>query len=228
MADFRTHLSVAAGGGALLAHGGWQAGLWGFVEGLPLVALVTMGGILPDVDADNSRAIRLIFNLLAVLAVVAGALLLQHHLAPGQLLVACGGLYLAVRYLAGLVFARFTVHRGSWHSLLAGALCGLVTTALSYRLLEQSAGMAWAYGLALALGYVLHLLLDELYSVDLVGARIKRSFGTALKLCSLRQPSHALLMLMGAAALAPWLPSLSSLLGLFVQGGAVWISALLR
>ena len=228
MADFRTHLSIAVGGGALLAHGGWQAGLWGFVEGLPLMALVTLGGILPDIDADHSRAIRLIFNLLAVLAVVAGVLLLQHRLSPGQLLVACGGLYLMVRYALGMIFARFTVHRGSWHSLLAGMLCGLATTALSYRLLEQDAGMAWAFGLAVGLGYAIHLLLDELYSVDLVGARIKRSFGTALKLCSLRAPGHALIMLMGAAALIPWLPPLSSLQGLVAQGGTEWISALLR
>ncbi|SDM81590.1 LexA-binding, inner membrane-associated putative hydrolase [Franzmannia pantelleriensis] len=222
MADFRTHLSVAAGGGALLAHGGWQAGLWGGVESLPLVALVTLGGILPDIDADHSRAIRLIFNLLAVLAVVAGALLLQHRLTPGELLVACGSLYLTVRYVAGMIFARFTVHRGSWHSLMAGALCGLITTALSYGLLQQSPDMAWTFGVALGLGYVIHLLLDELYSVDLVGARIKRSFGTALKLCSLRAPGHALIMLMGGAALIPWLPPLSSLLELVAQGGAVW------
>ncbi|MBD3898420.1 metal-dependent hydrolase [Halomonas sp. ML-15] len=216
MADFRTHLSVAAGGGVLLAHGGWQAGLWGGVEGLPLMALVTLGGILPDIDADHSRAIRLIFNLLAVIAVVAGALLLQHRLTPGELLVACGGLYITMRYLAGLVFARFTVHRGSWHSLLAGTLCGLVTAALSYTLLEQAPGMAWAHGVALGAGYAIHLLLDELYSVDLVGARVKRSFGTAFKLCSLRQPSHALLMLMASAALAPWLPPWAGLAALLL------------
>jgi hypothetical protein len=34
------------------------------------------------------------------------------------------------------------------------------------------------------MGYVMHLVLDEIYSVDLTGARVKRSFGTALKLIS--------------------------------------------
>ena len=130
---------------------------------------------------------------------VGGALLLQGRLSPGELLVACGGLYVGVRHLAGAVFKRFTVHRGIWHSLLAAGLCGLVTTALSYRLLAQEAGLAWAQGLALLLGCIIHLLLDELYSVDLVGARIKRSFGSALKLCDLREPGNSALMLLLAA-----------------------------
>src|SRR5690554_4101361 len=179
MADFRTHLGVAAAGGAVAAHGGWQAGLWDAWQALP--ALVTFGGILPDIDADRSKAIRLIFNLLAVPAVVAGALLLQGRLDTGGLLLACGAIYLAVRHLAGALFSRFTVHRGLWHSLLAAGLCGLVTTALRHRLQSQPDTLACDHGIALSLDFVIHLALDELYSVDLTGARIKRSFGTALK-----------------------------------------------
>lgn len=35
-------------------------------------------GILPDIDADRSHSIRLIFNLLSVPALVLGALVLNH------------------------------------------------------------------------------------------------------------------------------------------------------
>ncbi|TFH84921.1 hypothetical protein EQG41_19945 [Billgrantia azerbaijanica] len=222
MADFRTHLGVAAAGAAVVAHGGWQVGLWSAAESLPVLALVTFGGILPDIDADSSKAIRLIFNLLAVPAVVAGALLLQGHLATGSLLLACGALYLGVRYLAGALFARFTVHRGLWHSLLAAALCGLGGAALSHRLFAQPAHLAWAHGVALALGFVIHLLLDELFSVDLTGARLKRSFGTALKPFDWRSPGNSLVMLLAAANLLPWLPPWGPLLGLVAQGAALW------
>ncbi|WP_108447246.1 metal-dependent hydrolase [Halomonas denitrificans] len=222
MANFRTHFGVAAAGGAVLAHGGWQAGLWGAVESLPLLALVTLGGILPDIDADRSRAIRLIFHLLAVPAVVASALLLQARLPVGTLLMACGAIYLAVRFLAGALFARFTVHRGLWHSLLAAGLCGLSTTALSHRLFDQPDHLAWAQGAALALGFVIHLLLDELYSVDLTGARLKRSFGTALKPFDWREPGNSLAMLMAAVSLAPWLPPWGPLRELLVQGASLW------
>ncbi|TDN97081.1 MULTISPECIES: metal-dependent hydrolase [Halomonas] len=222
MANFRTHLGVAAAAGAVLAHGGWQAGLWNAVESLPLLALVTFGGILPDIDADRSRAIRLIFNLLAVPAVVAGALMLQSRLATGSLLMVCGAIYLGVRYLAGALFARFTVHRGLWHSLLAAGLCGLVTTALSHRLFGQTDHLAWAHGMSLALGFMIHLLLDELYSVDLTGGRLKRSFGTAFKPFDWREPGNSLVMLMAAASLAPWLPPWWPLRELLCQGVSLW------
>lgn len=222
MADFRTHLGVAAAGGAVVAHGGWQSGLWEAWQALPLLALVTFGGILPDIDADRSKAIRLIFNLLAVPAVVAGVLLLQSRLTPGALVLASGGLYLGVRYLAGALFARFTVHRGLWHSLLAGVLCGLVTAALSHRLFLQPDRLAWAHGLAITLGFVLHLLLDELYSVDLTGARLKRSFGTALKPLDWRSPGNSLVMLLAAVNLLPWLPPWWPLRELIAQGSAFW------
>jgi len=222
MADFRTHLGVAAAGGAVVAHGGWQAGLWDAWQALPMLALVAFGGILPDIDADSSRAIRLVFNLLAVTAVVAGALLLQGRFSIGGLLLACGGLYLGVRHLAGALFARLTVHRGIWHSLLAAALCGLTTTALSHRLLAQPDVLAWGHGVALSLGFVLHLLLDELYSVDLTGARIKRSFGTALKPLDWRSPGNSLVMLAAGANLLPWLPAWAGLASLLDQGAALW------
>ncbi|MGM0981801.1 MAG: metal-dependent hydrolase [Pseudomonadota bacterium] len=222
MANFRTHLGVAAAAGAVLAHGGWQAGLWGAMESLPLLALVTFGGILPDIDADRSRAIRLIFNLLAVPAVVAGALVLQTRMATGTLLMVCGVIYLSARYLAGALFARFTVHRGLWHSLLAAGLCGLVATVLSHRLFDQAAHLAWAHGIGLALGFAIHLLLDELYSVDLTGARLKRSFGTALKPFDWREPGNSLVMLMVAASLAPWLPPVEPLRELLRQGASLW------
>ncbi|WP_280549790.1 MULTISPECIES: metal-dependent hydrolase [unclassified Halomonas] len=222
MADFRTHLGVAVAGGALLGLGGWQATQLSASDAASLAVLIAFGGILPDIDADNSHAIRLIFTLLAVLSVVVGALLLQEWLSPGALIVACGGLYIGVRYGLSAVFKHFSVHRGIWHSLLAALLCGLATTVASYQWLSQGAWMAWAHGAGLALGFGIHLLLDELYSVDLTGARLKRSFGTALKPFDWREPGNSLMMLMAAASLAPWLPPWGPLREVLRQGASLW------
>ncbi|WP_104203410.1 metal-dependent hydrolase [Billgrantia saliphila] len=222
MADFHTHLGVAAAGGAVLAYGGWQAGFWELWQGAVMLGLVTFGGILPDIDADSSKAIRLIFNLLAIPAVVVGALLLQARMALGPLLLVCGVIYAFVRYLAGGVFSRFTVHRGLWHSLLAAVLCGLITTALSHRFFTQEAWLAWTHGVSLAVGYIIHLLLDEAYSVDLTGARIKRSFGTAVKPFDLKAPGNSLAMLGIAVVLTPWLPPWAPLMELLAQGATLW------
>lgn len=222
MADFRTHLSAAVGGGALLAFAGWQGGVWTPSEALPLGALTAFGGILPDIDADHSHAVRLIFNTMAVLAVMVGVLLLHAQLEPGALLMVCGGLYVGVRLVLSPIFKRFSVHRGIWHSLLAAVLCGLATSVAGYQWLGQPAWLAWAQGLALLLGYCIHLLLDELYSVDLTGARLKRSFGTAIKPFDYNAPGNSLFMLLVAASLLPWLPPFATLQELVLQGSTFW------
>lgn len=222
MANFRTHITVAAAGGMLIAYAGWQVQWWPANQALLVVALVAFGGILPDIDADRSRSIRLIFNLLSVPSLVLGVLLLQPWLTPGLLLVACGGIYFCVRYLAAVLFSRFTVHRGIWHSLMAAGLCALATAALSYHLLAQPAWLAWCHGAAVLLGFIIHLGLDELFSVDLEGARLKRSFGTALKLGDSRRPLSNLLMLIAMLTLVPWVPPWGVLAELFHQGSLLW------
>ena len=222
MANFRTHISVAATGGALLAFSGWQAQWWPPSQALLMFALTAFGGILPDIDADRSRSIRLIFNLLSVPALVLGVVVLQAWLSPGILLMVCGGLYLAVRFLGSALFARLTVHRGIWHSLLAGVSCGMLAAAISFQLLAQSAWLAWSHGMAVTIGFVIHLLLDEIYSVDLEGARLKRSFGTALKLADSRRPLSSLLMLIATLTLLPWLPPWADFKELLYQGSLLW------
>lgn len=215
-------MAVAVGAGALLGLGGWHLDLWSLTQAMPIAALVGFGGILPDVDSDHSHAVRLVFNVTAVLAVVAGAFLLQAWLEAGPLLVACLGLYVGVRYVLSTVFKRFSVHRGIWHSLLAAGLCGLAATAVNYRLLEQDAWLAWAQGSALVAGCLIHLLLDELYSVDLRGGRIKRSFGSAFKLFDYARPFNSLLMALLMVGLLPWLPPWQGLAELWRHGSALW------
>ncbi|WP_110691103.1 metal-dependent hydrolase [Salinicola endophyticus] len=223
MANFRTHFGVASVGGLVVSQAGWQASLYGLWQAAAIAGLVTFGGILPDIDADNSRAVRLIFQILALIAIVVAVLLLQHRVTPAQLFAACGATYLAVRYLASALFARFTVHRGLWHSLLAAALSGLTTTAASFTLLGQPAPLAWLHGLALTLGFLIHLALDELYSVDLTGARFKRSFGTALKPFDWKAPGSSLMLLLTSVHLIAWLPPLAVLREVLTHGlGLGW------
>jgi hypothetical protein len=51
------------------------------------------------------------------------------------------------------------------------------------------------------IGYLVHLTLDEIYSVDVMDRRVKSSFGTALKLADRQHPMHTLVMA-GATLLA--------------------------
>jgi hypothetical protein len=79
---------------------------------------------------------------------------------------------------------------------------GLAAVHLSLHWLDIGPEQAWLNGLFMTAGYVTHLVLDEFYSVNLLNARVKRSFGTALKPLSLRAPRASALMVLAVLAMA--------------------------
>ncbi|REC95379.1 metal-dependent hydrolase [Kushneria indalinina] len=222
MANFTTHFSVAAAGGALVGGLGWQAGLWPFVDVFPVAGLVALGGVVPDIDADQSRAVRLIFTLMAMLAVIGCVSALQPFLSLAELSGVGVGAYLFVRYPMSTLFKRFSVHRGIWHSLLAAVLAALVVAAVSYHLFVQTAIQSWIFAGAMLIGVLIHLLLDEIYSIDIEGRRLKRSFGTAFKLYDYGTPQTALLMGVVMLSMTPWLPPYMALQDIGNRVWALW------
>ncbi|CAG9294976.1 metal-dependent hydrolase [Celerinatantimonas diazotrophica] len=188
MADFKTHTIVAAG-----VSGAMTTGLLVHYQlSVPLALLFwasgTFGGILPDIDSDHSTSIRLIFQLLAGISAVITVVALHTRLPLWQLWLAGLISFLAVYYPLRQCFASFTIHRGILHSLLANLLFALVMIVAGYYLLDMHPWVAWGCGCFLFCGAIIHLLLDEIYSVDLAGGRLKSSFGSALKLTQWSEP----------------------------------------
>ena len=182
MANFPTHITTSAVLGATygtVAHVGY---------GLPLPScllaggLCTIAGLLPDVDSDNAVILR---EILAFVAAVIPMLLLDRFRALGwnqeSIVVASGVLYVVIRFGVGELIRQMTVHRGMWHSLPAAGIASLVVYYLcdcpdvTMRLFKTG---------GVTLGFVWHLVLDEVYAVDSGSGRVrvKRSFGTAFKL----------------------------------------------
>lgn len=187
MANFRVHILGAAlpsAGAAGLALAGGLASptLAGVCFGLGV-----LGGILPDIDADNSVPTRIIFGALAVAAATAAALALRGRAAPLLVALAAVAAFLLIRVGLRAFTAWLCVHRGLVHSLPCAALVGAAVVYAAARVFHLAPTPAWLAGVFLTGGFLVHLTLDELYSVDLLGARMKRSFGTALKLGSRRQ-----------------------------------------
>ena len=96
------------------------------------------------------------------------------------------GTLVGVRYGLHAIFHRISVHRGIWHSLLAAIFCSIATAIVFARFLVRPDGVAWLAAGFMMIGYLTHLTLDEMYSVDVMDTRIKSSFGTALKLIDTR------------------------------------------
>ena len=212
MANFKTHLWVASAAGGTSAIIAATAGVVDIADAPWLAFLATVGGLLPDVDSDNSKPARRLFDFLAALCCLVSLTIWLDDLPRFELLAGAAVVYLAVRYPLFFLFQKFTVHRGVFHSLLGAFFFGLLVTCLSYYYLEWDVLHAWLNGLFIVIGFIVHLCLDELYSVDLSNVRIKKSFGTALKLFSYNDISASTLLLASVAVLYLAAPTSSHLL----------------
>jgi len=184
MASFRTHLTVAAVVSASAATLCVQAALFALPEALMLAALGTAAGILPDVDSDHSIPTRLVFNLLSGGVAALFLIVYAGHLHLLMLLALAAASAVGVRYILYPIFAAITVHRGLFHSLPAALLLALCTASLGLYVLHWSISFSWLTACFVCGGYLVHLLLDELYSVDFMGRGLKSSFGSALTVFS--------------------------------------------
>lgn len=182
MANFSTHITVAAAGAGLLSVLCLQVGLADPREALMLALLGTIGGILPDIDLQHAYPSRIMFSLFGIVAAFMVVFSSKNDLSIVELwgvgLITFG----VIRFPVWTVFHEYTHHRGSIHSLVAALLFMFLTAAFANHVLGEKPFMAWLFGLFVLLGFVLHLLLDEFYSVDFMNTRIKRSFGTAFKI----------------------------------------------
>ena len=182
MANYRQHLGFASVLGVGYAAGMYCLAGIHWLYGSVAFLLAALGGLLPDVDSDSGVEMRTFTGVLGVLAAVSvwkgfdafrPGLPFELHL-WGMVFA-----YVAVRHGLRLAVGRLTVHRGMSHSL---PTC-LVWGCLAYLHYPSSYHLVrLAMAAALMLGFASHLVLDELSSVDLRGARLHRSFGTALKL----------------------------------------------
>jgi hypothetical protein len=194
MANFNTHLSIASVAGTGAALVAVNVHLIAGADMPGLIFLGALGGLLPDIDASNSRPVKLLFNVLALMGVAGVLQIFKDSYSPYPLLLIVTGAYLFIRYGLFALFNRLTVHRGVFHSVLAALFFALLMTCISYHFLHWDVLHAWLNGIFIALGFIVHLLLDELYSVDLSNARMKNSFGTALKLFSYNNMTASALM----------------------------------
>ena len=157
--------------------------------------LGTLGSLLPDMDSERSLPVRFAFTLASILlAFVAMFRFSELFPSVGELVLIWLAAFLFFRWAVFRLLETFTVHRGLFHSLPAAVLAGLLGVTACFHGLGLSALEAWLGGTFVCFGYLVPLLLDEAYSVNLFGARQRRSLGTAFKLGRLDQLPATLLL----------------------------------
>ena len=194
MANFPTHIAIGTVVSGALATVTVAADMVAPEDVVAVTLAGVLGSVLPDIDLKDSRPSRAMFAGLAVFFSFAVLFSLERKYSVIEMLVLWMGTLVAVRYVAKAIFFHFSYHRGIWHSLLATAFCAFLTACIYSSLLGRNEGVAWLAAGFMAIGYLTHLTLDEIYSVDVMDTRIKASFGTALKPVDLKHPGHSAVM----------------------------------
>lgn len=194
MANFSTHLGVGAVASGLAASVTLAAGAVPPGELATLTAAGIIGSVLPDIDLDRSHPSRMLFGALGILFAFIALFQFYEAYSVAELWAIWIGVYALIRLGLWRFFHERAVHRGIFHSLIAGGVFMALATIIVTHLLGRDPLVGWLAGVFVFMGYVVHLTLDEVSSVDFEGAYIKRSFGSALKLWEYGSPRASLLM----------------------------------
>jgi len=184
MADFRTHITTST----VIGIGYGAAGCFKLNAPIATCALAaglcSVSGMLPDLDSDSGVPVRETMSLAAAIVPMLMMERFSHFGWSHETMVLAGmGLYLAIRFGVASIFKKYTAHRGMWHSIPAAATAGLLAFLVCSC---DDMTMRWYKAAAVVIGFLSHLLLDELWSIDIRRGRLhfKKSFGTALKFYS--------------------------------------------
>ena len=156
---------------------------------IPLIFIATiLGAFLPDLDSDTSVPLKILLVSLSFAgAVVVGWMIIDYD---NITLLKLGGYIifsaLFIYFGIGGIFKKLTRHRGIFHSIPAGVLAILLTLLLLNQF-EMDLKLKIVMSLGVGMGYLCHLILDEINSVVNLGGIPfipNKSSGTSIKLFS--------------------------------------------
>ncbi len=194
MANFNTHLAVGAVVSGLGATMTMAAGVVPQDQLLTLTMAGIIGSVLPDIDLEKAAPSSMLFSGLGVVFAFVVLFQFTRQYSIAELWLVWLGVYALVRYGVFWIFHKRTRHRGIFHSLLAGAFFAALTAVIFDQIFSEEPLVAWFAALFVFGGYLVHLTLDEISSVDFEGKTIKKSFGSALKLIDVRSWRASLAM----------------------------------
>jgi len=189
VASFRQHITFGALIGVI---GTTLLYFYAFVTDPLLLGLLfivtTIASFLPDLDSDSGFPFYLLFGTFTLLCTGISLLyVLQHY--SSNLYYEIGvplGVGIVVWFGVGTILKKFTHHRGMMHSLPTMAIVGLAAYLVA-RYFNQGDTTASILALAVAAGFLSHLMLDEVHAeLNMKGKPfiVRRSLGTAMKLFS--------------------------------------------
>ncbi len=122
MAAFKTHLSVSCLASGLTATGLLLTDMGNPPKVFLYFMMGIIGGILPDIDADNSVPIRLTFDFLTPVIAFPVVFSQSAGCSVAELLIIWLAAFFTVKYFVFYLFIHLTAHRGIIHFVPGGVL----------------------------------------------------------------------------------------------------------
>lgn len=227
MADFNTHIFGAVAVVSLGATCCTKLLSLNMSEGLMLTVAGLVGGILPDIDLKQSQPSRALFSMLGLITALVWLFTNLADYTGIELWLGAIVVFSVVRFPLWWMFHSITTHRGVLHSLIAAIMAGVLMCAVAWQYLATSALQSWLLGGFMCLGYLIHLTLDEIYSVDFTGVRIRRSFGSALKPMDFQHLPASYLVIIITGLTWFWVPAPDAALEQWQAAYTAWRPALI-
>ncbi len=205
MANFSTHLAVGAAVSGIATTSFLGAGMATPEEAGLYFAAGTVGSLLPDLDHDESYILKMFFVFLGVgissWIVWAWFIRAWSFL---EIFLVWMAFFLTIYFGVYSIFASATKHRGLFHSVPAAFFAWALITFIAFKGFRYGALVSWMIGFFVWLGYLTHLILDEIFAVNIMNASLKRSWGTAFKFYGPNSNMFLTVFLYVAAILLFW------------------------
>jgi len=182
MANFNTHFVVAASASAVVSGTLLSMEVIEPTQAVMAFALGTFGGLMPDIDSDHSKSIGIGFTVISLLITILAVFVKSSTYSVVEMIVLACVVFIGIRYGFIDMFRKVSKHRGMFHTIPVAMIWGVSTAIIMHLFFGLDVLVSWIYGFMVTWGYLIHLILDEIYSVDLNNRRMKRSLGTAFKI----------------------------------------------
>ena len=181
MASFAQHVNTAVIISGIAIAPLYSSSLIDINQALTLLFFGLIGGILPDIDLENSKPIQITSSILSIFIPLLAILILLESLSISKMLLIWFVSAFILHFIIFKILLNMTIHRGIIHSVPMGILFGYSLTVIFQYLLHYDQLFSLLCGLFLLSGFLIHLILDEIISLNAFGMSFKRSLGTALK-----------------------------------------------
>lgn len=186
MAKFTTHVIVGAAVSGIISTSFLASGATTPHETAVCFAMGIAGSLLPDIDYNDTLILKVIFAFWGVS--IASWVVWSFFIfiwSFFELFLVWTAIFLVIYFGLYAIFIGATKHRGLFHSFPAALFFWAATTYLAFWFFYYRPFACWAFGFMMFVGYITHLILDELFHVDLEGVIIKDyRWGTVFKFYS--------------------------------------------